>query len=42
VVGREAMTGGSTRENEKEEKKMEIKSNLKLAIEIYSNLIRSK
>jgi hypothetical protein len=26
-------------ENEKEEKKMEIKSNLKLAIKIYSNLI---
>jgi hypothetical protein len=28
-----------TRENEKEEEKTKIKSNLKLAIEIYSNLI---
>jgi hypothetical protein len=27
------------KENEKEEKKTEIKSNLKLVIEIYSNLI---
>jgi hypothetical protein len=29
-------------EMEKKKKKMEIKSNLKLAIKIYSNLIRSK
>jgi hypothetical protein len=29
-------------ENEKVEKKIEIKSNLKLEIEIYSNLIQSK